>query len=433
MNIHNLAANIRRRTEEPGFACRLWLIIEAALEYLISIMVSGAYLARITSSLGFSDSLTGILASFVSLGCLFQLVAIVLFSKMRSAKRPVICCHIINELLFMLVYLTPVMNLASWQKTTIFLVCFCSANILSKLMQANKTDWMTSLIDIRSLGKFTANKEIVSLISGMTFTYIMGNLIDHMEASGNTRTAFIFGAVTIFVLSVAHISSVVRVPEKAGSARGSIGIRDSLRRLLADKMVRRVVLACVIWHIATSCAYPFYGAYQINELGFSMTFVSLLSILYSIVRVTFSPMLGRYADRRSFSHMSCTCFMIAAAGFLVNCFTTPENGKVLYTLFFCLYAVAMGGINSSLTNLIFENVKGDNRRDALAINAALGGVAGFGATCLMSPVVAYIQSNGNMIFGIHIYAAQFASIIAFVLTSALVIYMRLVVIGRKTA
>ena len=48
-------------------------IFEAALEYLISILVPGSFLATITKELGISDSLTGILSSVISLGCLFQL------------------------------------------------------------------------------------------------------------------------------------------------------------------------------------------------------------------------------------------------------------------------------------------------------------------------------------------------------------------------
>ena len=65
---------------------RLLYIIEAALEYFISITVTGAYLATLTNSLGFSDSLTGILTSFVSLGCGFQIIAIFLANK-RPVKR----------------------------------------------------------------------------------------------------------------------------------------------------------------------------------------------------------------------------------------------------------------------------------------------------------------------------------------------------------
>ena len=51
-------------------------IFEAALEYLISILVTGSFLATITKELGVSDGLTGILSSVISLGCLFQLLSL---------------------------------------------------------------------------------------------------------------------------------------------------------------------------------------------------------------------------------------------------------------------------------------------------------------------------------------------------------------------
>ena len=55
---------------------RLMYIFEAALEYLISILVTGSFLATITKEIGVSDSLTGILSSVISLGCLFQLLSL---------------------------------------------------------------------------------------------------------------------------------------------------------------------------------------------------------------------------------------------------------------------------------------------------------------------------------------------------------------------
>ena len=63
---------------------RILYIIEAALEYFISILVAGSYLATLTSHLGMSDSLTGILSSFISLGCLFQLFSV--FLKRKRVK-----------------------------------------------------------------------------------------------------------------------------------------------------------------------------------------------------------------------------------------------------------------------------------------------------------------------------------------------------------
>ena len=44
--------------------------LEAAFEYFVSILVGGSFLATLTKELGFSDSLTSILSSVISLGCL---------------------------------------------------------------------------------------------------------------------------------------------------------------------------------------------------------------------------------------------------------------------------------------------------------------------------------------------------------------------------
>jgi len=61
-----------------------------------------------------------------------------------------------------------------------------------------------------------------------------------------------------------------------------------------------------------------------------------------------------------------------------------------------------------------------------------GGLFGFGATCLMSPVVAYIQGCGNRLLGLKMYPAQFVSAAAFCILAALIAYLRLRVIpGEK--
>ena len=46
---------------------RTLYIIEATLEYFVSLMVAGVYLAKLTTAIGLSDGFTGILTSLVSL------------------------------------------------------------------------------------------------------------------------------------------------------------------------------------------------------------------------------------------------------------------------------------------------------------------------------------------------------------------------------
>ena len=67
--------------KDPYKFSRILYIIEATLEYFMSMAVGGAYLAKVSGYIGLGTGLTGILTSFVSLGCGFQLIAIFLANK----------------------------------------------------------------------------------------------------------------------------------------------------------------------------------------------------------------------------------------------------------------------------------------------------------------------------------------------------------------
>ena len=90
---------------------RLMYIFQAALEYLVSILVTGSFLATLTKELGFSDSLTGILSSVISLGCFFQLFSLTI--NKRRSKGLVIALSLTNQIMFMLLFVVPLTNFKS--------------------------------------------------------------------------------------------------------------------------------------------------------------------------------------------------------------------------------------------------------------------------------------------------------------------------------
>ena len=112
-------------------------ICEAALEYLISILVGGSFLATLTGELGFSDSLTGILSSVISLGCIFQMLSI--FLRRKKVKWFVIGMSVTNQLLFMLLYVIPVFEISGTIKTILFVVFIFTAgfNIMFEYLFIN--------------------------------------------------------------------------------------------------------------------------------------------------------------------------------------------------------------------------------------------------------------------------------------------------------
>ena len=414
--------------DEYGVSRTLYLI-EAALEYFIAIMVGDSYLAKIAGDLGASTALTGVLYSFVSLGCAFQIFAVLLVGK-TPVKRWITPLHIVNQLAFTLLWATPLFKASSGVKIVLFVGLLLFGQIVSNILMPAKTNWFMSLVSDGKRGGFTATKEIISLMGGMVFSLVMGNLVDRFEAAGNVRGAFVAIAITLAVLTLLHTLTLVFSREKPEAAAGTRAF-DSIKGLLRDKNLFRVIGVTVLWYVINYATTPFYGSYRIGELGFSMTFCAVLTMMYSVVRALCSRTMGAYADKHGFAKMLLICFGIQGVAFAVNIFTVPANGKIVYTAYYALNAIAMAGINSAQINLIYDYVGPEKRTGALALSNAIAGVMGFLATLAVTPLVNLVQKNGNRIFGINLYAQQLLSAIGVLGVIGILVYILTVLKGGR--
>lgn len=401
---------------------RLMYIFEAALEYFISILVAGSYLATLTKELGVSDSLTGIISSVISLGCLFQLFSLSL--KRKRVKISVLAFSVLNQLLFMLLYVIPLTKLEKQTKIALFIILIFSAYIIYNFVHPKKINWLMSLVEDKNRGSFTANKEIVSLVSGMVFSFGMGTVIDYFSKTGRIRLAFALSAIVIFRIMVLHSLTMIFTVEKEMPQSPKKNFGQDLKELINNKNVIKVTIIFILYNISTYVSTPFYGTYQIGELGLNLQFVSVIVMFGSVSRIFVSKFWGRYADKKTFAVMIEKCFIFLGLSQLCVIFAVPATGKILFVLYNILHGIALGGINSALINLIFDYVPIEKRADSLAITQALAGLTGFLTTLCISPLVSFIQSNGNKVFGLPIYAQQFVSMIALVFTLLTIFYTR---------
>lgn len=406
---------------------RVLYIIEAAIEYFISLMVGGEYLALLTTEIGLSDSTTGILTSFVSLGFTFQLLAI-LFMRKGKVKRRVSILHTVNQLLFALLYVVPFFEISTTVKTIIFIILLLGGHALNNVVYSPKINWFMSLIDDKKRGRFTANKEIISLMGGMIFSFVMGGVIDNFKAQNNATGAFIVCGITLFCLAVLHTLTLVFSKEKpVDESENNVPTHRLMGEVMRDKRFIRIVILSVLWHVANYATSPFYGTYKIKELGFSMTFVAVLSAAYAVCRSLFSRPMGKLADKYSFAKMLFVCYGIKLLAFVLNMFVVPSNGKWLFTVAYMITAIAFAGINSAEINLVYESVSHEKRVCALAIKNTIAGLAGFLTTVAVSKLVEYIQSNGNRFLGLNVYAQQVTAAIAAILVIVVLVYLKLVI------
>ena len=401
---------------------RLFYIISAALEYFISILTGSAYLAKLAGHIGISDGTVGVLTSFISLGCAFQIVSLAIRAD-RSVKRMVILINLANQLCFSFLYVIPIVDLPQNAKTGIFIILLLMGNILLNIPFSPKATWSRALIDDNKRGAFSAKCEIISLISGMLFTMTMGRVIDGLEAKGREADAFIVCGITLFTLTALHAICLILMKEKAPQKTDDcIPLVKRFKDTASDKSTLTLIPVFILWNTALYITTPFFGTYQINELGFSMTAVSVMTAFYALIRSGVSTLLGALGDKRSFIVSTTIALSAMTLGLVINSF----GGAVCHVIYYMLYAVTLAGMNSGQMNLIFDYVEPRRRGGAIAVLYTVGGLVGFLATVVAKPLVDKIQKDGNrFLFIENIYAQQVLSIIGAVLIAITALYINI--------
>lgn len=415
-----------KTNKDPYAVSRFMYILEAMFEYFIYILTTGAYLANLGTAVGLSEATIGILSSFISLGCGMQIVAIFIRGRI-SSKKFVSIGNIINQSLYALMYLTPFFPLPKEYRSACLIIFLLVGQLIMNVIQSHKINWFMSFVDDHKRGVFTANKEIVSLLGGMVFTFLMGVLSDYFEAQGNAVGFFIVAAITLFGLMALHTATLLLSKEKPENNAETVKI--PFRELLFNSKLLKVIGFSVLWHIVNYISLPFYGTYTIGALGFSMTFVAVCATVSSIVRAAASRPVGAFADKHSFASSLIFCFVMLLTAFVFMTFTAPGFAKYLYLGYIIFSAVSNAGINGGTINLIYDYVPHSHRVAALALQNSIAGIAGFLATLAVSPLVDHIQANGNTFLGIHVYPQQVLSFFSIIGTILVLLY--LVFIIRK--
>lgn len=406
-------------------------IVEAALEYFVSLLVTSAFLATICKRVGVSDAVTGIVSSIISLACVAQMFSGIVVKPKSSVKKAMMILSIINETMFATLYLIPYIHVPQELKITLFLVMILCAYLILNLITPIKYRWLNSFVANNERGRFTARKEIVSLVGGMIFTLIMGCVVDHFDKTGHSQTGFIICGVTLFLVALLHILTQFICDDEAPS---DVPMTSPFKRMTEsflligrNSALRRLLIVDILWKTATYISTPYYGTYLIGELGFSLTFTSMLNILYSVTRAVVSPSFGRIADKKHWSALLTFSLCIAAVAFGINIFTRPGPMKWCYAVYYALYAISMAGINSGLYNITYDYIDISSFSDAMGARNAISGIVGFLASLLGSMLVKAIQDTGNRFLCLNIYAQQVNSAISFLLIIVLVLYMHFVI------
>lgn len=390
---------------------------KCAFAYLISIITTGAYLAKLTTTIGISDGMTAILSSISSLACFFQFAAIPL-SHRSSSKVPVIILCTFNQLLYSFLYLIPFMGFPVAINSAIFFACILSSMIMSQMSGPLTLNWFLGMVSPEKRGAFSGINQIVSHICGLTFSFTASIVADKFTEAGNLKGMFLTFSITILVLNILHFAVLFMAKEKPRTVtKEKSSMIADFKVLLKIKTLRKYLLFSIVYAIASATVNPFFGTYQIRELKLSMTQITIISTITALTAILFLSIFGNYARRHSLTQTMKIGLPIIAFSYIFIVFCTPENGLIMFILYWIVYTFGCAAFSLGVDAILFEIVEEKYRTTTIAMKNIIAGPLAFLTTTALTPLLSYIQGNGNKIFGIKLYGQQLFAIITVIIMS----------------
>ena len=411
---------------------RKFYVIQAALEYFISLTLTDAFLAKVLTHLGISDSVIGIVSSFISLAFIFQILSS-LVSRIRfKTKTIVVLFDTAANVLFMSLYFVPFLPVTPGVRKVLALLAILTAYAVKYPVSTIVYKWFNSFVSPYHRARFSANKEMISLVSGMIFTTALGLVVDKFEGMGSIRGAFLFIGITLFVISILNFWSIFSITDESETEKKAEkkSLKSILDNTIFNKNYRNVIVAGALWDFARYFSIGFMGTFKTNDLMISVFAIQIINMAASMVRLIFSKPVARYSDKFSFAKGLQLGITIAMVSFFVNIFTTDATWY-LVVIFTILYNTAFTGISANTSNICYSYVDSEYISDAMAVKNCICGIIGFVSSILGGITLNYIQSNGNMFMGIAMYGQQFLSAVSFVACLMAVFYIKFVVSKQK--
>jgi len=401
-------------------------------EYFISILVTDAFLAKLLKSTGMSDSLAGIISSFVSFAFLFQLLSIFILKRKVNAKVLCMTFETISQLCFTFLYIVPFLPVSNNTKSLLVVAAIMVAYAFKYVESSIFFNWTNRYVDPMHRGSFSAVKEIISLAGGIVFSFVMGFITDKFYENGNEVGAFVFIAISIFVLAVINFYCLFKIKNcsinSTRSAKVSMGV--VLKKTLFNKKFAPVIIATSLFSFGTYITTGFLGVYKTEDLLISLSVVSIITSIASVGRMLLSKPFGKYSDKKTYAKGLELGYLIIAVSFVALVFTAPDTWWLII-VFTVLYSVGCAGVVQNTNNIAYSYVEAEFISQAMAFRSAISGIVGFLGALLGAKILETVQANGNMIFGIHVYGQQVMGVLSLVCVSVSIAIIHFVIAKNK--
>ena len=399
---------------------------QCAFEYFVALLVSDAYIAKLLLEAGIDVATVGIISTLNQLSCVSSLLSIPLARRGNNAKGTVIFSRTVSMLLFMLLYFVPFISVSRAFRTVLVMVLMCGGHFFVQVSSPSYSKWSFFFSEPGKRARFSAVKEMVSLLGGILFTFFVGKVFDSYEMAGNLKGVFLLIAALIFALNILSLICLIlmnREGDDQTTVPPKMNFLKTVKETLKNRAFVNIVILTTLYSFGQYLTSGFLGTYKTVELAYSVGTVQVINVFACLARFVLSMPFGIYSDRHSYVKGFTLAMLFAVLAFIASMLTAPGMRwmMIVHTV---LYYISMAGTGQNMVNMCFSYVEPQNLVAAMAIRNSIAGVFGFIASMVGSRILALIQQNNNQLFGVTVYGQQVLSALSVLIILAAVVFSR---------
>ncbi|HEX8415208.1 MAG TPA: MFS transporter [Sphingomicrobium sp.] len=363
-----------------------YLLVDAAFATAIGALNSGVVLLALALHIGATNVQIGLLAAIPLLTQMLQAPAVTLVERVRQRRLICVICVFGARLSLPVYAIVPLIA----ERDVAAAVLMAAAVIhygLNAIGACSWNSWMRDLLPEDRLGAFFARRNLYGTAVGAVATLIAAFSLDRWGSGAGGDSVYVALYTAGFLCGLVSTAALAQVPEPAMSpARGRSSLLRLLLQPLRDRNFRSVLRYVASWQFAVNLATPFFTVYFVRELGFSMGFVLVLTVLSQLGNAVVVRGWGRLSDRfanKAVLAVASPLYLVCIAAMAFAGEFEQGTGRSVYLIaLHVVMGAAQAGVGLAAGNIIIKLSPSGGATSFMATNALVGAAAAGSAPIL---------------------------------------------------
>lgn len=357
-----------------------FLILDAAAATAIGALNSGVVLLALALHIGASTVEIGFLAAIPLLTQMLQAPTVKLVERWRRRKLISVGGVFIARLALPIYALVPFIPEPRTAAAVLIAAAFLHYG-LNAASACSWNSWIRDLVPHDQLGRFTSRRGLWGTIVSAAATVAAAGALALAEGSERVGDWVFCGLyIAGFIFGLISTGALAQVPEPQMPAAS---MSAPLRRLLIEPLkhtnFRNMLRYVASWQFAVNLAMPFLTVYFVRELGFSMSFVLLLTVVSQLANAAVVRGWGRLSDRfanKSVLTVASPLFILCIAGMAFsNEFGTEAMRAGWLIGLHIVMGAAGAGVGLAAGNIVMKLSPAGAATSFMATNALISALA----------------------------------------------------------